>query len=119
MTHCRTTTPRACIATDTSTAITDGRKYGPSFRAVEFKTGRVKWSEDQFRAGSVLLAGDKLLIIREAGEIILAPASPEAFHPIARAQILNGVVRPYPALADGFLYVRNENTLVCLDLRRQ
>ena len=95
------------------------QEYGPSFRAVEFKTGTVKWSEDQFRAGSVLLAGDKLLIIREAGEMILATASPQAFRPIARAQILNGVVRPYPALADGFLYVRNENTFVCLDLRRQ
>jgi outer membrane protein assembly factor BamB len=95
------------------------QEYGPSFRAVEFKTGTVKWSEDQFRAGAVLLAGDKLLIIREAGEMILAPASPQAFRPIARAKILNGVVRPYPALADGFLYVRNENSLVCLDLRRQ
>jgi hypothetical protein len=37
---------------------------------------------------------------------------------VARAQILAGVLRPYPALADGLLYVRNENTLVCLDLRK-
>jgi outer membrane protein assembly factor BamB len=95
------------------------QEFGPSFRAVEFKTGMVKWSLDQFRAGSVLLAGDRLLVIREAGEMVLAPASPQAFKPIARAQILNGVVRPYAALADGFLYVRNENTLLCLDLRKQ
>ncbi|HEY1306163.1 MAG TPA: PQQ-binding-like beta-propeller repeat protein [Vicinamibacterales bacterium] len=95
------------------------QEFGPSFRAVEFKTGTVKWSQDQFRAGSVLLAGDRLLILREGGEMILAPASPQAFKPIARAQILNGVVRPYAALADGFLYVRNENTLLCLDLRKQ
>ena len=95
------------------------QEYGPSFRAVDFKTGMVKWSQDQFRAGSVLLAGDRLLILREGGEMILAPASPQGFKPIARAQILNGVLRPYAALADGFLYVRNENTLICLDLRRQ
>ena len=38
--------------------------------------------------------------------------------PLARAQVLPGVVRPLPAIADGFVYVRNENTLVCLDLRR-
>ena len=36
---------------------------------------------------------------------------------LARAQVLPGVVRPLPAIADGFVYVRNENTLVCLDLR--
>jgi len=94
------------------------QEFGPSFRAVDFRTGMVKWSQNQFRAGSVLLAGDRLLIVREGGELILAPASPQAFKPIARAQVLSGVVRPYPAIADGFLYVRNENTLVCLDLRR-
>jgi outer membrane protein assembly factor BamB len=95
------------------------QEFGPSFRAVELKTGAVKWSLDQFRAGSVLLAGDRLLVIREAGEMILAPAWPQAFKPIARAQILNGVLRPYAAVADGFLYLRNENTLLCLDLRKQ
>jgi outer membrane protein assembly factor BamB len=94
------------------------QEFGPSFRAVDFRTGMVKWSQDQFRAGSVLLAGDRLVIMREGGELILAPASPQGFKPGARAQVLQGVARPYPALADGLLYVRNENTLVCLDLRR-
>jgi outer membrane protein assembly factor BamB len=94
------------------------QEFGPSLRAVEFKTGTVKWSLDQFRAGSITMAGDKLLVIRESGEMLLAPASPQGFKPVARAQILPGVVRPLPAIADGFVYVRNENTLVCLDLRK-
>jgi len=94
------------------------QEYGPSFRAVEFRTGKVRWSEEKFRAGSVTLAGDRLLILREGGELVLATASPEAFRPLARAQILPATVRAYPALAGGFLYVRNDNTLVCLDLRR-
>jgi outer membrane protein assembly factor BamB len=94
------------------------QEFGPSLRAVEFQTGTVKWSQEQFRAGSVLLAGDRLVITREGGELILATASPQAFKPIVRAQVLQGVVRPYPALADGLLYIRNENTLVCLDLRK-
>jgi hypothetical protein len=69
-------------------------------------------------AGSVTLAGDRLLIMRENGELILAPASPDAFRPIARAQILPATVRAFPALADGYFYVRNEKTLICLDLHR-
>jgi outer membrane protein assembly factor BamB len=93
------------------------QEFGPSFRAVEMKTGKVRWSEDRFRAGSVTLAGNRLVIVRETGELILADASPEAFRPIARAQVLPATVRAFPALADGFLYLRNENTLVCLDLR--
>jgi outer membrane protein assembly factor BamB len=101
------------------------QEYGPSFRAVDFKTGKVLWNQDQFRGGNVILAGDKLVILRESGELMIAPASPQAFRPTARAQVLKGVARPYPALADGFLYVRterdektDESTLVCLDLRR-
>ena len=95
------------------------QEFGPAFRAVELRTGTVKWSMEQFKAGTVTLAGNRLLILRENGELILAAASPDAFHPIARATVLQGVVRAYPALADGFLYARNStDTLVCLDLRR-
>jgi outer membrane protein assembly factor BamB len=93
------------------------QEFGPSFRAVEFRTGKVRWSQEQFRAGSVTLAGKRLLIMREGGELVLAEASPQAFRPIARAQVLPATVRAYPAIADGFVYVRNENTLICLDLR--
>ena len=60
----------------------------------------------------------RLLVLREDGELLLAEATPDAFRPIARAQILPQTVRAYPALADGFLYVRNDDTLICLDLRR-
>ena len=94
------------------------QEYGPSFRAVEFKTGRVRWSQDRFMAGSVILAGDRLLILRENGELILAPASPDVFKPIARVRVLPETVRAFPALANGLLYARNEKTLVCLDLRQ-
>jgi outer membrane protein assembly factor BamB len=94
------------------------QEYGQSFRAVDFQTGKVRWSEDRFGAGSVVIAGNRLLILRESGEMVLAAASPEGFKPIARAQILPPTVRAYPAIADGMVYVRNDNTLVCLDLKK-
>ncbi len=97
------------------------QEFNPSFRAVELTTGAVKWSADKFHAGTVTLAGDKLLILRETGELVLAAATPAAFRPIAQAQILPPTIRATPALADGFLYVRNsdtrDNALVCFDLR--
>jgi outer membrane protein assembly factor BamB len=94
------------------------QEFGQSLRSVELRTGKVRWNQDRFLAGTVTLAGDRLLILRERGELVLAPASPDGFKPLARAQILPGTVRAYPALSDGFLYARNENTLVCLDLRK-
>lgn len=99
------------------------QEYGQSFRAVELRTGKVRWSEERFLAGSVMLVGDKLLILREGGELVLASATPEGFRPITRAQIFPAsgmpVARAFPALAGGLLYARNVNkALVCLDLRR-
>lgn len=94
------------------------QEFNPSFRAVDLRTGTVRWSEDRFRAGSVTLAGNRLVILRETGELIIAAASPDRFQPLARAQILPGTVRAYPAVSDGFLFARNDNTLVCLDLRK-
>ena len=92
---------------------------GRVMEAVELRTGAVKWSAEQFKAGTVTLAGNRLLILRENGELILAAAAPSAFQTLAHASILQGVVRAYPALADGFLYARNStDTLLCLDLRR-
>jgi outer membrane protein assembly factor BamB len=94
------------------------QEFGQSFRAVELRTGKVRWNQDRFLAGTVTLAGDRLVILRERGELVLAPASPDGFKPLARAQILPGTVRAFPALSDGLLFARNENTLICIDLRK-
>ena len=94
------------------------QEYGPSLRCVEWRTGRVEWNQDGLRAGTVTLAGDRLLILTERGELILAAANPEGFQVISRAQVLEGTVRAYPALARGRLYARTETALVCIDLRK-
>jgi hypothetical protein len=78
----------------------------------------VAWSEDRFGAGTLILKGDRLLILTENGELVLAPASPSGFRPLARARVLDGTARAYPALSAGRLYARNESTLVCLELRK-
>jgi outer membrane protein assembly factor BamB len=97
------------------------QEFTPAFRAVEMATGTVKWTVDKFKAGTVTLAGDTLVILKETGELILAAATPEAFRPLAQAQVLPPTLRATPALSDGFLYIRNSDTrnptLICLDLR--
>lgn len=93
------------------------QEYGQSFRAVELLTGKVLWDEGGFGAGTVTLAGDKLVLVRESGELVVAEASPKGFRALARARLLKGTVRAYPALADGVLYIRSESTLAAFDLR--
>jgi outer membrane protein assembly factor BamB len=94
------------------------QEYGPSLRAVDFRSGQVKWSQEKFGAGTVTLAGDQLIVMREDGELMIAPVTPAGFKPTARARLLPATVRAYPAIDAGFLYVRNDDTLLCVDLRR-
>jgi outer membrane protein assembly factor BamB len=93
------------------------QEEGQALRCVQLRTGKVMLDVDSYGAGTVTLAGDRLLILRENGELVLAPASPDGFHPIAHAPILNKIVRAYPALADGKLYARDEKNLVCVRLK--
>ena len=92
------------------------QEYSPSLRAVELRTGEVKWDIAGYGAGTVTLADDRLVIIRENGDLVIASASPGAFAVEATTRILPPVIRAYPALADGRIYVRNEDTLISLDL---
>jgi outer membrane protein assembly factor BamB len=96
----------------------EGRQeFGQSLRCIELATGKVMWNVDGFGAGTLLIAGDLLVITRESGELVIAPASPKAFQPAARAQLMPGIVRAYPALSAGTLFVRNEHTLAAFSLR--
>jgi len=96
----------------------DGRQeQGCNLRCIEFKTGKVKWSQDGFGAGTVTLVNDDLFVLTEKGELVRAPASSTGFKPSARAQILPFQVRAYPAFAEGRLYARSRDRLICADLR--
>jgi outer membrane protein assembly factor BamB len=89
-----------------------------SLRCVEFKTGKVRWQQDGFGAATLTLAGDQLFILTDKGELIRAPATPSAFKPLDRAQVLPTQVRAHPALASGLFYARSKDKLVCLDLQK-
>jgi len=96
----------------------DGRQErGCNLRCVELNTGKVRWNQDRFGSGSLIVANDSLLILSERGELIQAPASPAGFKPRNRSQILGFQVRAHPALANGLYYARDNTRLVCLNLR--
>ena len=92
------------------------QEAGADLRCVEFKTGRVLWSQPGLRSGTVTLAGDDLLVLTERGELVRAEASPKAFRIKQRARVTRGEVRAFPALANGRFYFRDGDKLVCLQL---
>jgi len=87
------------------------QEFGQQLRCVEMRTGKVMWSVEGFGAGTVTLARDHLFVLRESGELQIAPATPKEYKAARKAQLLPGAVRAYPAVSGGRMYVRNENTL--------
>jgi outer membrane protein assembly factor BamB len=92
---------------------------GPEFRCVEWATGKVRWSQEDFGAGTVTLAGDKVIVMSEKGVLRFVAATPNGFKEHGHAQILPATVRAYPAIAGGLLYARGQEQLVCIDLRKK
>jgi len=87
-------------------------------RCIEAATGQVKWKHTGVGLGSLMIADGKLIVLSDRGELLVAPASPDGFKPIARAQALGGKCWTTPVLANGRIYCRNtRGDLVCLDVR--
>ena len=94
-------------------------KQETDFRCLHLPTGELKWARKDPAFGSLIMAGDKLVVLSEKGELLLGQASPEEFKPLARAKVLGGVCWTAPALANGRLYIRNaRGQLRCLELPR-
>ena len=93
-----------------SCVLWQGHLYGvdeKELRCVVFDTGEVKWSEKSVGKGSLMMADGKLIVLSEKGELMVAEASPAAFKPISRAQVLGGKCWSTPVLANGKIYCRN------------
>jgi outer membrane protein assembly factor BamB len=92
---------------------------GAALRCVELKTGKVKWTEPRYGCGSLVLADGKLFILTEKGDLVLAEPTPAAYREKARANVLAAPpCRAQIALADGRLYARDGERLVCWDLKK-
>ena len=83
---------------------------------LDLATGDEKWRAPSVN-GSLILAGDKLLALSEAGDLILADAAPQGYREIARKKVIGGRCWVQPALANGKVWCRNNTgELVALDL---
>jgi outer membrane protein assembly factor BamB len=80
---------------------------------VDAATGDLKWKGGRYGYGQVLLAGDKLIVSTEEGDIAVVEATPERHHEIAKFSAVDGKTWNLPALADGYLLVRNAAEMAC------
>jgi outer membrane protein assembly factor BamB len=118
----------------------DGHVYGSSGRhagdallvCADWKTGGITWSEPGLGRASVVLvgsqAGDHLVVLGEYGDIVLVKATPARYTEVSRVRLVDPAGKAAggelleppcwaaPVVAHGYLYVRGQGRLVCLDL---
>lgn len=91
-----------------------------ALKCLEFATGEEKWAQPGFGSGATIVADGKLIAFSGIGELMVAPATPSEFKPVARAQVLGGKCWTAPVLANGLLYCRNSRgEVVVLDLKKK
>lgn len=93
------------------------QETGQVLRCVEVNDGKKVWESSKVPGGTLILVGDKLLVVTEQGELWIVRATPEKFEQIAVLQILRAGHRSHAAYSDGVLYARDSEKLVALKLR--
>lgn len=104
--------------------ITDKDKNNKSsknmLRCLSFDKGEPKWEKDDIGPGGLMIAGGKLVILGDKGDLIVAQASPEAYKELAKAKVIDGTCWTMPVLANGHIYCRNsKGSVVCLNVAKQ
>ncbi len=93
------------------------KEYGSGpLKCVELATGKVKWSKSGFGPGNVILVGSNVLALSDAGELVLAEASPSGYKEISRARSVTGKCWSTPVVSEGRIYVRSTKEGACLDV---
>ncbi len=97
----------------------EGHVYGfdgATLKCVSLSTGEQTWAKRGFGKGSLILVGDKLVVLADQGTIALLDASPDGYVERARFQALEGKSWTAPAYAGGRLYLRNLTEMMALEL---
>jgi hypothetical protein len=85
------------------------------FRCLDWATGRVCWSTERVGHAAVLAADDKLFLLDDTGNLILARAAAAAYEELARCDLFEGeTCWTPPSRQRGKLFVRSPSRAVCL-----
>lgn len=92
--------------------------YGEALlKCVDPATGDELWSRSEnVHSGGVLLVGEQLLLLNEAGELVLIEPNPARYTELARVDVLGGKSWNAPAVSDGQVYARSTTEAVRVDV---
>lgn len=109
--------------------VVDGALYGAAggneggfLVCMDFKTGEVLWRERQAPKGSLALADGRLYLRAESGTMILIEPNREKYLERGRfeqPERTREQAWTHPVIANGKLYVRDQDLLLCYDVKKK
>jgi outer membrane protein assembly factor BamB len=82
------------------------------------KTGKEQWSQPGFGKGGVAIVDGVLIAIDgKGGDVVMVSLNSTKYEELGRIKPLGGQSWTMPVIADGKMYIRNLQALVCLDLK--
>ena len=84
---------------------------------INASTGERVWQQLRFGKGNLIAADGKLFMTTVNGELVVARMRSTGYEEVGRGQVL-GSTRQAPTLAKGLLYLRDQEEIVCLDVRQ-
>jgi outer membrane protein assembly factor BamB len=103
----------------TSPVHRDGFLYGLDegiLTCLDAASGRRRWKEGRYGHGQVLLVNEQLLLLSEAGDLVLVEATPEGFRERGKMAALAGKTWNTHAFSAGRAFVRNDREMACYEL---
>ena len=91
-------------------------------KCIDFKTGKVAWKDRSVGKGSILIADGRLYLRSEQspGEVALVEATPKRYEEISTFTPPDASGKstwPHPVIANGKLYLRDQDVLLCYDVK--
>ncbi len=91
-----------------------------SLVCVDFKTGETKWKNPSVGKGSIAAADGRLYVRSENGGVALVEATTTGYKEHGRFQQPDRSKKkawPHPVIANGCLYLRDDEVLLCFDIK--
>ncbi|HEX4914540.1 MAG TPA: PQQ-binding-like beta-propeller repeat protein [Vicinamibacterales bacterium] len=91
--------------------------FGPApLTAVDIKTGKILWRDRVAARASVVLVGDRVMVLDEDGVLVLGAVTPTGLVVEAKTTVLDSQSWTPPTIAGDLLLVRNRTTLAAFSL---
>ena len=103
----------------------EGVLYGYSsaiFAAVDAESGALLWRDRTIRKGSLILADGRLYVYSERGDVALVEPAPDRMRLVSRFELpeadrSGAATWSHPVVANGRLYLRDQDTLLAYGVR--